>query len=104
VINENLELVYLHRDGVAYVEACLKQGTGLCAQVLRLPLINGETFAPLPKGTTLNRAKSFDTGGLLTRRSANQWLAQHVQLLWQSEAIGTLSFKIFGPNQPTVLW
>jgi hypothetical protein len=89
-MNENLELVYLHRDGLAYVEECLRQGTGLCAEVLRLPLINGETFAPLPKGTTLNRAKSFDTGGLLTRRNVNWWLARHVQLLWQSEAIGTL--------------
>jgi hypothetical protein len=36
------------------------------------------------------RAKAFDAGGLLSRRDAYIWLAQHVQSLWQIEGVGTL--------------
>jgi hypothetical protein len=87
--NTNLELVFLGQDGISYVETSLRQGTGLCAEVLKQPLANGEAFAPLPKCTTVDRAKVFNTGGLLSRHDGYIWLAQHIQSLWQIDEIGT---------------
>src|SRR5258708_1211701 len=86
----DMETVLLGQDGIAYVEACLEQGTGLCEKARNLDLAIAEVFAPLPKYTSLKRATSFNTGGLMSRRDANTWLEKHVQNLWQRWPNGTL--------------
>jgi hypothetical protein len=85
----NLEIFALADDGVSYVESRLRQGTGLCARILQLALAKGTAFAPLPHNTTINRASSFDIGGLLSRRDAFDWLTCHVRSLWDVNSIGT---------------
>lgn len=84
------EIVFLGQDGIAYVEACLQQGAGLCAKARILELTTGEVFAPLPRYTSLERAISFNTGGLTFRRDVNAWFEKHVHNLWQRWPNGTL--------------
>src|SRR5690242_14066961 len=77
-------------DGIRYVEACLRQGMGISSKILQLGLDNGEVYAALPEGTSLERATSFDVGGLMSRRDAIAWFAEHVDNLWRIEGTGTL--------------
>jgi hypothetical protein len=69
----------LGREGIAYIDSCLRGETGLCAKIAETSFHNGATFAPLPDGTSLDRAWKFNTGGLLSRQQANAWLADYVQ-------------------------
>jgi hypothetical protein len=65
--------------GLAYVETCLRQGTGLCSKVLERGLTDGTVIAPLPPSTSSIRAASFDTGGILSRKSSIAWFEQHLR-------------------------
>jgi hypothetical protein len=105
VLKEPLDCVVLGKDGISYVETCLRQGTGLCERVLRLPLVNGEAFAPLPKYTSIERAKSFEIGGLLSRRDSTLWLAKHIKSLYQNDSPGTWIVQDIWakPSDPAVL-
>jgi hypothetical protein len=104
VINANDELIDLGTEGISYVKTSLQQGSGLCAEVLQLPLANGGSFAPLPRHTTVERAKKFDIGGVTSRRDSLAWLADHVQSLWQAATIGTLVIQDIWakPSDPPV--
>jgi hypothetical protein len=85
-----LEKLPLGREGLAYVEECLQAGAGLCTKFLGLGFAGGEVFASVPEGTSLERAKSFNTGGLMRRRDADAWLAEHIVNLRRPGANGTL--------------
>src|SRR5689334_25301475 len=85
-----MTILTLGQDGIAYVESCLRQGTGLSAKALSLPLKDGEAFTSVPNDTSLDRARSFNTGGLMFRHKANTWLVKHAQTLWRAWPVGTL--------------
>src|SRR5690348_1891651 len=78
----NLRMISLGADGINYVQACLRQGTGLCGKLPGLGLTEGEVSAAVPEGTSLKRARSFDFGGLMSRRDAIAWFTEHVTSLW----------------------
>jgi len=80
----------LGTDGIAYVRQCLRQAQGLSSKLLELPLTSGKAYAPIPEQTSVNRAKSFNEGGLITRHETNVWLVEHLWNLWKIEGGGTL--------------
>jgi hypothetical protein len=89
----NLVEVDLGKDGIDYIHECLQQGTGLCQKVLRLPLKSGRASALVPERTSVDRAKFFNAGGLLTWRDTINWLADHVRTLWREKPTGGLVFQ-----------
>jgi hypothetical protein len=97
----DLKIISLGVDGFDYVKACLRQGTGLCDKILRCTLTDGETFAPVPEGTSLARAKSFSAGGLISRRTSLAWFAIYIKNLRKIEENGTLIFQDIGQNRVT---
>jgi hypothetical protein len=94
----------LGQDGIAYVESCLRQGTGLCTRVLDLAFADGDAFAPIPEHTIAERARSFGVGGLIARRHANRWLGEHLQGAWRPGFGGTLVLQDIwaNPSDPAV--
>lgn len=80
----------LGKDGIEYVQDCLRQGTGLCRKSLRLPLRSGQALAIVPPDTSPERAKSFAAGGLLRWGDSIEWLASHMGALWRADPEGTL--------------
>src|SRR5258707_1026091 len=80
-------------EGIAYVESCLQQGTGLCSRVLETSFKNGKAFAPLPENTNLERAKKFSVGGLITRRDTKLWLADYIRGFRHAAEVGGLVFQ-----------
>lgn len=97
----NLIEVDLGNEGINYLEEHLRQGTGLCRKIRRLPLKSGQAFAPLPQHTSLDRAKLFEAGGLLSWRDTINWLADHVRTMWHDEPDGTLIFQDVWGGRPT---
>jgi hypothetical protein len=89
----NLIEVELGSEGIGYIEHCLRQGTGLSRKMLGLPLASGRAFAPLPQHTSLDRAKSFAAGGLLSWHDTVEWLTDHLRRLWREDPNGTLVFQ-----------
>jgi hypothetical protein len=79
--------------GTRYVESCLRQGVGLCSKFHDLSHIGGESYTPLPDGVSSDRAKKFDTGGLLSKRTTEAWFVGRVQQLFRSNADGSLIFQ-----------
>jgi len=53
----------------------------------------GVTFAPLPEGTSLKRAKEFNKGGLMSRSNTAEWFAEHIQTIYKNTIGGTLIFQ-----------
>ena len=47
----------------------------------------------VPEGTSLERARGFKTGGLLSRRQADAWLADYVQSSRVGANAGCLAFQ-----------
>src|ERR1700726_2827627 len=94
--------IALDADGIEYVEQCLRQGTGLCRKLLRLPLASGRAFAPVPRQKRLDRVKSFDEGGLMARHDTIAWLAEHSLHFWDAYPTGLLVFQDIwaNPNDP----
>jgi hypothetical protein len=92
-MNEKLVEVPLEDIGTSYVESCLRQGAGLCSNFHDLSHIVGESFTPLPGGVGSDRAKKFDTGGLLSKRATDTWFAERIQQLFRSDAEGSLIFQ-----------
>lgn len=91
----------LGKEGIEYVEDCLRQGTGLSRKILSLPLQSGRAFAPLPTNTSVDRARSFEAGGLLSWRDTLDWLARHVQAEWRRDPEGTLVLQDVWGARPT---
>jgi hypothetical protein len=83
----------LGREGLAYVDYCLRGETGLCGKVAETSLHGGTTFALVPEGTSLERAWQFKTGGLLSRRQADAWLADYVRSSRVGANAGCLVFQ-----------
>lgn len=100
----NLVEVDLRAAGIDHVDRRLRQGTGLCRKLLRLELASGRAFAPVPAHTTLDRAKSFDAGGLMPERDAIAWLGGYLQKLWATDPAGVLVFQDTwaSPDDPPV--
>jgi hypothetical protein len=69
-----------------------------------LGLADGEVFAALPEGTSIERAKSFDVGGLMSRSDAIAWFTEHLTRLWRIEGTGTLVLQDIWvkPTDPAV--
>jgi hypothetical protein len=92
---DNLTEVELGREVLVYIESCLAEQSGLCACLRRLRMDKGRGYAPLPRGTTSDRALRFDAGGLITT-SSNQmrrWWSTHLQELKEQYREGTLIFQ-----------
>jgi hypothetical protein len=83
----------LGREGLAYVDYCLRGETGLCAKIVETSFHGGTTFALVPEGTSLERAWQFKTGGLMSRRQADAWLADYVQSARVGGNAGCLVFQ-----------
>jgi hypothetical protein len=94
----------LDDEGVAYVDSCLRQGTGLCSKVREISFSGGRAFAPLPEGVSAERARKFKVGGLTSRSETQLWLVEHVRNLHQRTAIGRLIFQDIWakPTDPAV--
>jgi hypothetical protein len=71
----NLSEHDLGSDGVAYLRKYLNWG-GLAEKALTLLLSHGRTFALLPQGTSLERARKFDVGGLSITSASKSYLAR----------------------------
>jgi hypothetical protein len=82
-----LKEIALGSEGNAYVEYCLRQGTGLCSKVLDVLRVGGEAFAPLPEGVSLARAKRFEVGGVTRRRDMTVWLVGHLQHSFHGDSV-----------------
>jgi hypothetical protein len=80
-------------EGLDYLRSILEQGTGMCSQLLQLPLVNGAMFSPLPKGTSVQRATKFSTGGIMKMREMKHWLATHLKSLSEKFPAGTILFQ-----------
>lgn len=68
----------LGKDGLGYVESCLKGWEGLSEMALHLPLGHGKTIALLPPGTPIGRARNFHVGGLGIGTEEVRWLTEHL--------------------------
>jgi hypothetical protein len=101
-LGSKLTEISLGREGIAYIGSCLRQGTGLCAKVAEISFRNGTTFAALPEGTSLERARDFKTGGLVTRRQTEAWLADYVQSACVGAGFGSLVFQDIWAKQSDV--
>jgi hypothetical protein len=94
--------ISLGREGIAYVDSCLRGEAGLCAKVVETSFRNGTTFAPVPEGTSPERARKFNTGGLMSRRQADGWLADYVQSARVGADFGCLVFMDVWAKQSDV--
>jgi hypothetical protein len=91
-------------EGLGYLKSILEQGTGMCTQLLKLPLENGSIFSPLPEGTSVQRAKQFSTGGIMKMREMRHWLATHLKSLSKRFPTGTILLQDIWakPSDPIV--
>jgi hypothetical protein len=85
-----LEDIPLGQDGLDYLRDSLKRETGMASRLFDLPLSDGLTFAPLPKGTATSRAKKFHAGGIMKMREAEHWLGSHLEMLSAKFPLGTV--------------
>ena len=91
----------LGQNGIDYVTSCLqKGGKGLPQRLLQLPLAKGTTYSPLPELVSSERAKQFDTGGLMNMSDGQTWLAEHVLLLSSAYPSHTIVFHDVWGGRP----
>jgi hypothetical protein len=70
-----LKSVILGDEGVRYVQSRLKEGGALSQLAQNLVSTDGGVcFAPLPEHVSLERARQFETGGVMTRRMQLEWI------------------------------
>jgi hypothetical protein len=93
VLNANLKEVNLGQEGKEYVDSCLRQGTGLCSKLLKVLDRTGDAFAPLPVALSPERARQFETGGMISRREAYLWFGHHIETLSRHNPRGSLVFQ-----------
>jgi hypothetical protein len=92
----------LGEAGITYVKSCLeKAGKGLSDQLLALPLAAGSAYTILPEGISLNRAKHFATGGIMSMDNAQNWLAHHVTTLASHHPNNMVIFQDAWGAKPT---
>jgi hypothetical protein len=63
-MGRTLSEIELGIAGLKYFQDTLKGERGLCRALRELPIESGSVIAPLPEGTTLQRALQFDSGVL----------------------------------------
>lgn len=80
-------------EGREYVVSSLRGETGLCSKILVESQRAGEVFAPLPVGTSRERAVQFNAGGLMSRHETFAWFARHLQQLSGDMPTGSLVFE-----------
>ena len=92
-------------EGVEYLRSILKQGTGMCQHLLKLPLANGVAFSPIPSRVSTERAIKFNTGGVMTMRDTRRWLGIHLTSLSEKFPSGTIILQDIWarPSDPAVL-
>ena len=90
---KHLQEIILGRDGIEYVRRRLRKGTGLCSSVLNMSYSGGVAFAPLPEGTSLERAKVFNTGGITSRPRAAEWFVGHIHSIYKNTIGVSLIFQ-----------
>lgn len=78
----NLKLVALGQDGISYIRDCLAQSGVLSSALSRSIGFEGRAYAPLPEGTSTDRAKMFEAGGLGAGYDPYDWLEEHI-LSWR---------------------
>lgn len=88
-----LREIVLGKEGEEFVSSSLTGETGLCAKISKGLDRGGDVFAPLPATTSLERAKQFEAGGLMSRRETFAWLERHVEQLSERTPGGSLVFQ-----------
>jgi len=92
-------------EGLKYLRSTLRQGTGMCLHLLKLPLTKGVAFSPIPAGASIERAIRFNAGGMTTMGDTHRWLGTHLRSLADKFPTGTIILQDVWakPNDPAVL-
>lgn len=99
----DLNEIDLGEEGLHYVASCLTGERGLSSKIANELKQGGDVFAPLPVGTSRQRALEFETGGLTTRRETYAWFARRLEQLTGGSPAGSLVFQDVWMNQRDVL-
>jgi len=70
--------IELGKDGLVYVEKILKGWSMFAENIPSEYLRNGRVFAIVPQGTSLDRAKKLECGGIGMENSVVNWLSEHL--------------------------
>jgi hypothetical protein len=89
----NLIEIDLGKEGVEYLSHWLGGERGLCTKLARQLARGGDVFAPLPAGTSLDRASEFRWGGLLAWRETCAWFDREIEQLRGRADKGSLVFQ-----------
>lgn len=100
----NLKEIDLGEAGLKYVASYLKRETGLCSRISRGPERGGDVFAPLPAGTSRERALQFEAGGLLSWRETCVWFERELEQLSGRSDNGSLVFQDVWAKQQDPVW
>jgi hypothetical protein len=100
----NLKEINLGEEGLAYLASYLKRETGLCAKIAVLLERGGDVFAPLPVGTTRQRALQYKAGGLLSWRETSVWCERELKQLSHLTDNGSLVFQDVWAKQQDPVW
>lgn len=98
----NLKEINLGEEGLDYVASCLRGETGLCSKIARELERGGDVFAPLPAGTSRQRALQFEAGGLMSWRETCVWFERELEQLSGRIGNGSLAFQdlVARPQDP----
>lgn len=89
-----LNLYPLGDDGIELVKSRLDDAAkGLAKELWHLPLSTGAAYALVPEGTTLERMRQFEYGGLVRRTAMYEWFSHHVLNLNSRNKDGVLIFQ-----------
>jgi len=89
----NLIEMNLGEEGKEYILSWFKGGTGLCSKIPKELERGGNVFAPLPAGTTRERALQFRWGGLMSWRETCVWFERELEQLSGRSGNGSLVFQ-----------
>jgi len=66
--------ISLGEVGLAYMCSVLRQCSGAALRLVDIVSKSGKVFAPLPPGTSRERAQQFEIGGISSRTNAFDWM------------------------------
>jgi hypothetical protein len=75
----SLQKINLGEEGLEFVASSLRGELGLCAKLARQLERGGDVFAPLPEGTSRERALQFNAGGLMSGSETDAWFARELE-------------------------
>jgi hypothetical protein len=81
-VKVDIKTIQLGEAGITYIQSQLDKAGPLSRVVLQLFGNRGTCLASLPVGTKLERAKQFDTGGLMSMDDYYPWFSNYITSYW----------------------